>query len=651
MGNQLSASLLLSLRDQFSSGIRRAGSEVIGFGETANKVMDGIDKATSGAAAKLGALGLGFGAGATVKGLIDYQARLTRLATAADMSDAQLGDLKKQIYAVSSAPEIKVDPSELTGAIEEILQRTGDLNFATSNIKALGAAIQASGANGQQIGGLAAEFNKVGFSAGDLMATFDVLTKQGKAGAFTFENFSSLGPRLLSAYGAATKVTAASAKDLGATMQIIMMGAGSADQAATSFEATMRNFTDPVKQKELKKLGISVRDVNGQFRGLPAILQDIVAKGKKMGNLDKFGTVFDSEAMRAVNAFSLYGDKLGSLLDVTGDGSAIMADASRNANTLQSGLRNVQTSFTKFADNNLTAPLGALSGMLNTLAEKPLQVKAAFTTMAVAIGAVAAVKGFKALQGFVADFKGLNPKASAGGLSGAGASAGGATPVTVTNWPAGGLGGGGTGVPGGGPDVPGESPAGGPSSKKPSRLSNMKAGALSGLKTSAALGVVTAGIGVVTALTDKDASSNEKAKAIGNSVGSAAGSVVGAAIGAGLGSIVPGIGTAIGGIVGGMLGGWLGGMGGESVGAAIENTASGRDKMPATQLAGYSTAGLGESQLGKSQLPPSTGISGKLELTTKVETYDNRTVATVKADSVPAWMKTNTGSSQVARGH
>jgi len=178
----------------------------------------------------------------------------------------------------------------------------------------------------------------------------------------------------------------------------------------------------------------------------------------------------------------------------------------------------------------------------------------------------------------------------------------------------------------------------------------MKAGALSGLKAGAALGVVTAGIGVVTALTDKDAGSEEKAKAIGNSVGSAAGSVVGAAIGAGLGSIVPGIGTAIGGIVGGMLGGWLGGMGGEAVGGSLGGQTNDSRRPSETQLAGYSTGSRSEASLGKSQLPSSTGVTQKLEQRLTVETYDHRTVATVHNVSLPESMMVNTGSAQAARG-
>ncbi len=94
--------------------------------------------------------------------------------------------------------------------------------------------------------------------------------------------------------------------------------------------------------------------------------------------------------MRTINAFSLYGDKFDALATITGDGSSIMADAARNANTLKAGLGNVQTAFTKFADKNLTAPLGVLTDLLNHLAEKPHELERVFTTVAVGLGAIAA---------------------------------------------------------------------------------------------------------------------------------------------------------------------------------------------------------------------------------------------------------------------
>ncbi len=107
MSEQIRAGVLLSLRDQYSQDLRKPAAATQAFTSGILSGMDKINKATNTVAGKLAGLGLGFGAGAAVNQIINYQARLTRLATAADMSDGQLAKLKDQIYAVSSAPQIK----------------------------------------------------------------------------------------------------------------------------------------------------------------------------------------------------------------------------------------------------------------------------------------------------------------------------------------------------------------------------------------------------------------------------------------------------------------------------------------------------------------------------------------------------------------
>ena len=439
MASTIRAGIALDLKDGYSSGIRKASNETVTFGNKVVAVSEKMDRALSGTAAKMGGFGLSLGAGMAVKNLIDYQARLVRLGTAADMTDAQLASMKKSIFDVATAPDIKVDPSQITSAIEEIVQRTGDLDFATKSIKTLGLVIQATGGeNGSSIGGLAAEFNKLNMSTTDMTATLDVLNKQGKSGAFTLDMFANMGPRLFSAYAPLRGITASTAKELGASMQIIMKGAGSYEQATTTFEAATRELSDPAKQKALKKLGIDVRDVTTkEFRPMSAILQDIVARGKELGNLDQFGSIMGGEAMRAVNAFKTYGNGFQGLMNVTGNGSSLTADAAKNAATLKANLGNLQSSFMKFADKNLTKPLEILTNLLNKLSENPKAVEKMFGTIAIGLGAIAAVKIGSNVIGLVNGFRQMK------GGAGLGSIGKGVQQVYVVNMNGGGLGAGG----------------------------------------------------------------------------------------------------------------------------------------------------------------------------------------------------------------
>jgi len=746
MADQIRAGVLLSLKDTYSPGIKKAGAETKGFESGILSSMEKINRATSGVSAKMAGVGLTIGTGVAVNDLINTQARMERLATSFDISTQAADQLKAKIYQVSQSPEIKVDKGEILGAMEQIAERTGDLKFAEENVRAIGLAIQATGATGDDIGGMFAEFQKMGLGAKDSMAALEALTVQGKKGAFTLQNLAGLGPRTIAAYSATGRTGTTALREMGAALQVIRQSTGSSEQAATSFEAVMRNLTDPVKQKELKKMGVAVRDQAGEFRPITTLLAEIVTKAK--GSPEALGSIFDAEAMRAFNASIAEYQKSGAVtsleefLALQGDGNTILRDSARNAQTLKANITNLQGAFTKFADKNLTAPLGVIADTLNRLAEKPRELQRVFTTIAVGLAAVAAVKGLTTATTLVKNLKDLKAPKGFGGAGGATVGGtGGARPVAVmvTNWPAGGIGTGtGSGV-GLTPEV-GADGKGKPESAMKSKADKLRAQKAS--QTAALKGGLIAG-GIQLALNaagsvpdmlavagDSTLTDREKSKEIGGDVGGLVGglggTVGGALAGAALGSVVPVFGTAVGALVGagiGMLGGWLGTEAGKMVGESLVPASK---EASVTHLAGYSmgpsgpvaTPSVGErqsdrvaapsvgelpafkdasatqlarhslgpadrdaipsmgalpdnkvafrrdlagasipaqpsetsgSQLGKSQLPQSAQ-SSELVQKLQLEINDKTTKARLETISAPDYMKTNTGSSRVARG-
>lgn len=321
-----------------------------------------------------GAAGLG-----TAKMVVSLQQRFTRLGIQANASADEVARLKREIFEAAQAPDIRVDPSQITSAIEAIVEKTGDLQFARDNIRNIGLAIQATGAEGGAIGEILAEFQKMGVKAPqEVLKAIDLLNVQGKEGAFTLQNLAALGPRVITAYTATGRNGTKALTEMGAALQMIRMGTGSSEQAATAFEALLRTLTDPDKIKKLQQIaGIQVFDpaklAAGEkvLRPINELMTEIVEKSK--GDRTKLGAIFDAEAMRAFNQaggeFMRTGrvDTMSKFMQVQADGKATMADSARAAKDAGAALQSLYTAWQKFADSELTGPIQSLADALNSV--------------------------------------------------------------------------------------------------------------------------------------------------------------------------------------------------------------------------------------------------------------------------------------------
>lgn len=446
------------------------------------------------------------------------ETRFTRLGIQAGKSDAEMQKLKQTIFEIAQEREIRVDPTQVTSAIESIVEKTGDLAFAESNIRNIGMAIQATGASGQAIGEILGEFQKMGLvDPSKVMEVLDVLNVQGKEGAFTLQNLAALGPRVITAYTATGRTGAEAMREMGAALQMIRMGTGSSEMAATAFEATMRTLTDPKKIKLLQRAGIAIYDPvaaeNGKksLRPINELMAEIIKRVD--GDAAKLGLIFDAEAVRAFNAASSEFQRTGALatlqkfMQVQADGTTTMKDAARAAGTFDASLQNLITAWKQFQDNQLTGPIQSAADALNSLEPGTIQrwLEVGKAIAIVGAGAIALRKAGQA-YGWL---KNIKAGATTGGIGGALAGAAGmgsAQPVYVVNMP-------GSGMPGIGPETAGPVNKRKAPSVKGSRYSRLvqsmakwsgsalgwmglNSSVLGGSVTSAGLGSASLGLGV-----------------------------------------------------------------------------------------------------------------------------------------------------------
>lgn len=600
---ELNTAVELSLKDRFTAGMKTAAGAVNTFSGKTLGAIKKIDSALSGTASKLAAFGLTLSVGAVTKDIIELDDRLSAIGVQSGLAADGIASLKQQVYDVANAPDVKVDTSSLIDAMDAVIERTGDVEFATSNIRAMGLAMRATGASGADTGGLYAEFQKYGLSAEEVLKTIDTLTVQGKEGAVTLRDLATLGPRTISAYAATGRSGSQAIMEMGAALQVIKQGTGSPEQAATAFEALMRELADPNKIKLLRQLGVQV---DWTKKSVMDLMGEIVQKTG--GDARKLNTVFGGEAARAFNyvagQFQTTGrlDILEKFNGIVGDGSTIQRDAAERAQTLSANIQNLQTAFEKFVNVGISPALVKLTDGLNWLAEDPDRLQKVFTGAAIGIGAITAVKGIAGISRLVTSFSSLRGGGKiniAESLTMAQA-----MPVYVTNW--GGMGAGAS-LPAAADLTPPQTPAQtnpkstptSPTTALAERAKPLGAAreAVGGITKAqyaggAAMGGVTAAvvaipqmIGELEAIKqDETLTDAEKSKAkggaigdatgtiVGGAVGGAAGIAVGAAAGAAIGSVVPILGTAVGALAGagiGALGMWLGGKAGRAIGEGI----------------------------------------------------------------------------------
>jgi hypothetical protein len=636
MAREITAGVLLKLKDQFSSQIKGAGISVQGFADKAVGVAEKVNKAFSGVAGTLATLGVSIGALGAIKGVIDTDHRMARLGLTADLSAGEVNKLKRTIFEVARMPDIKLDTGSIISGLEVILEKTGDIGqTGRENIENLARAIQAAGAEGSAMGDVFSEFAKNKFSAQEITQLMDDIIAISDMGEYTFVNFANTAKSVLSSYSLIGN-TPQDVKNAVIAMQVLTAGTKSAEVAATALDSTMRELADSKKRKALENLGISVRNnVTGEMRDFNDIMADIAAAYEDFRKADYLNTIFGSETQKAIRAYgSEFARNIPQMKDLGDTAGTLAGKSAAMADTLKSNFRNLQTAFDSFVSGGLEEPLQDLANLLNKLAEDPEKIEDAIRNITITLGALAAIRVDAGIVSFVA---GLNSLKSGGGLNMSGltnAGGGAGIPVHVTNW--GGSGGGLPGLPGpsaanpgGLVDQYGRPLSSGPGISPPPPLPAtggrgqqiLDAGknALRSPKTIATgvgAGLISAMYEVPEMLDDlhdidrnETLTGTERSEAKGGAIGAASGSIAGAAGGAiaggvlaamatsalagtAIGTAIPGFGNIAGLIIGagiGAAGYYFGGKAGRAAGTAIGGAVSGSKELDAAQR-GYGKA-------------------------------------------------------------
>lgn len=140
--------------DKFAQSLNRLESSgrrsLLGVANMANSTHNALGTVFNKGSALLGSVGLAVSG----KSVADLETRLTRLRLQAGISKEEMAKLNQELFKTAQKRDINIDPSELISAIERIVGKTGDLQFAVQNMQNLAYAISATGAAGQDVGAI-----------------------------------------------------------------------------------------------------------------------------------------------------------------------------------------------------------------------------------------------------------------------------------------------------------------------------------------------------------------------------------------------------------------------------------------------------------------------------------------------------------------
>lgn len=438
---------LTSRANQFMGSLQRLGQ---GGSRSMNVLHRSIQAAGNGLD-RLGnrytALFSGGAAAGMIKQVGDLSQRLTYLGITANADAEAISRLHQRIMDAAQMKDVRVDPGEILSGVEVIVEKLGDLDYATSNLRNIGLVMRATGAEGKDAGDMIANF-KEKFqlrTPEEVTQALDILVKQGKTGSFTLKDMVTQGNRVTAAYGSMGRSGLNAVREMGAVLQVFRKSSGSAEETSTAFKNVFADLMEPGKQKYLKALGVNIWDPvklkegKKQVRNIVDIIDELLRK--TAGDPQKLSRIFGMQSLDGLKAFISEWQKTGKnaareFMDINGDGAELQRDSARAAQEFNAAMTNLYTSWKRFSQNNLTAPIQKMADVLNRLDQKTVDrwLKVMGGGAMALGGSYIAKKGWDILSWGRGMFKGGK---GASGLPGGVPGAGNAIPVYVVNLPGG----------------------------------------------------------------------------------------------------------------------------------------------------------------------------------------------------------------------
>ena len=429
---------------KLQNGLKQSSAAIDSFGSRARASIARVGSSLKGLADRMvtpfNSLVLGGGLGMAIKNVGDLSESLMYYGMAAKKSDADTKVFRDSLH--SMAVQTGVDANTILSGISKIGEVTGDFDFSEQMGETLAKAAKASGASVDELAAVAASMKtSMGWGAEQIASSFNSLIIQGDQGSYTLQKFAAEGKALLAAASSFGIKSQDQFANFGAYLQVMNTSIKSEAELTTSVSSLFNELIG--KAKDLKKIGVRVFDKDGNLNDFDDIMHQLMEKTD--GNIKKISPMFGASALKALTpVMAEYKNGWQTLDAITKSGQEGMHNTGELDKRFQKTSYDFNTNVDKmkavaleFANTNLAGPVDQLSEALKYLGEHQGLVSAGFKAMAVAAGALVAVKVgefAKSFGGLVGDLKGFwsrkNGNATADAIE---AAAGGVQKVFVVN--------------------------------------------------------------------------------------------------------------------------------------------------------------------------------------------------------------------------
>lgn len=314
---------------------------------TAGKIGKGVMGGVVGGGAMLAGLG---GLQAVAGELFDFEKNLTRFQIASGKANGQIDAMRSSILGVARATGIS--SNEILAGAQTYVDLTGDVVGAERAMSSFARIAQASGASVSDVAQATAAMQMSGkLAAEEIEAVWSGLITQGKSGAVGVKDLAgelaTLMPMMAKFSGG---TGAAGIRDMGAALQVVRRGAGSAAEASTKLQSLIGSLVKSAPK--LRKAGIEVFKWNPKTKMRELIsFREIVEKiaAKKL-DAEKLGKVLgtDKESIQAIDMLTSQIGLYDELRVAAQDTGAVQRDMltylASPAGKLEVALQNVKTS-------------------------------------------------------------------------------------------------------------------------------------------------------------------------------------------------------------------------------------------------------------------------------------------------------------------
>ena len=429
---------------KLQNGLKQSSAAIDSFGSRARASIARVGSSLKGLADRMvtpfNSLVLGGGLGMAIKNVGDLSESLMYYGMAAKKSDADTKVFRDSLH--SMAVQTGVDANTILSGISKIGEVTGDFDFSEQMGETLAKAAKASGASVDELAAVAASMKtSMGWGAEQIASSFNSLIIQGDQGSYTLQKFAAEGKALLAAASSFGIKSQDQFANFGAYLQVMNTSIKSEAELTTSVSSLFNELIG--KAKDLKKIGVRVFDKDGNLNDFDDIMHQLMEKTD--GNIKKISPMFGASALKALTpVMAEYKNGWQTLDAITKSGQDGMNNTEeldkrfqKTSDDFNTNVNKMKAVALKFADTNLAGPVDQLSEALKYLGEHQGLVSAGFKAMAVAAGALVAVKVgefAKSFGGLVGDLKGLwsrkNGNATTDAIE---AAAGGVQKVFVVN--------------------------------------------------------------------------------------------------------------------------------------------------------------------------------------------------------------------------